>query len=64
MYNYSTEFTATESHVSGTLLYIDNKLFYKLRQDLCIYESSELESIIKKINKKKAKKKYHHWLYI
>ena len=28
----------------GTLLYINNKLSYKLRQDLCIYKSSELES--------------------
>ena len=28
----------------GTLLYINNKLSYKLRQNLCIYKSSELES--------------------
>ena len=43
MYNYSVEFTPTESHAGGTLLYINNKLSYKLRQDLCILKSSELE---------------------
>ena len=44
----------TESHADGTLLYINNKLSYKLRQDLCIYKSSELEStFIEIINPKK-----------
>ena len=47
IYNYSVEFTPTESHAGGTLLYINNKLSYKLRQDLCIYKSSELESTLK-----------------
>ena len=52
--NYSVEFTPTESHAGGTLLYINNKLSYKLRQDLCIYKSSELEStFIETINPKK-----------
>ena len=61
IYNYSVEFTPTESHAGGTLLYINNKLSYKLRQDLCIYKSSELEStFIEIINQKK----YHYWLYI
>ena len=36
IYNYSVEFAPTESHVGGTLLYINNKLSDKLRQDLCI----------------------------
>ena len=36
IYNSSVEFTPTESHADGTLLYINNKLSYKLRQDLCI----------------------------
>ena len=63
IYNYSVEFTPTESHAGGTLLYINNKLSYKLRQDLCIYKSSELEStFIEIINPKKTK--YYHWLYI
>ena len=54
IYNYSVEFTPTESHAGGTLLYINNKLSYKLRQDLCIYKSSELEStFIEIINPKK-----------
>ena len=54
--NYSVEFTPTESHAGGTLLYINNKLSYKLRQDLCIYKSSELEStFIEIINPKKKK---------
>ena len=45
IYNYTVEFTPTESHAGGTLIYINNKLSYKLGQDLCIYKSSELESI-------------------
>ena len=54
IYNYSVEFTPTESHAGGTLLYINNKLSYKLRQDLCVYKSSELEStFIEIINPKK-----------
>ena len=53
MLNYSAEFTPAESHASRTLLYINNKLSYKLRQDLCIYKSSELEStFIEIINQK------------
>ena len=37
IYNCSVKFTPSESHAGGTLLYINNKLSYKLRQDLCIY---------------------------
>ena len=33
--NYPIEFTLTESHAGGTLLYINNKLSYKHRQVLC-----------------------------
>ena len=40
MYNYFIEFTTIEFHAGGTLLNIKNKLSCKLRQDLCIYESS------------------------
>ena len=49
IYNHSIEFTQTKSYAAGTLLYIKNKLFYKLRQDLCIYKSNELESIFTEI---------------
>ena len=45
IFNYSVEFAPTESQAGGTLLYTNNKLSYKLRKDLCIYKSSELESI-------------------
>ena len=41
IYNYSAEFTPTESHAGGTLIFFNNKLSYKFRQDLCIYKSSE-----------------------
>ena len=56
IHNYSVELTPTESHTGGALLYIDNKLSYKIRQDLCIYKSSsELEStFIEIINPKKT----------
>ena len=54
IYNYSVEFTPTESHAGRILLYINNKLSYKPRQDLCVYKSSELEStFIEIIDKKK-----------
>ena len=57
IYNYSLEFTLNESQAGGPLLFINNKLFYKLRQDLCIYKSSELEStFVEIINTKKYKK--------
>ena len=49
IFNYSVEFTPTESQAGGTLLYINNKLSYKLRQDLCTYKSSELESTFTEI---------------
>ena len=61
MNNYSVKFTSTESHASGTLLYINNKLFYKITQDLSIYKSSELESTFTEIINPK-KNEYHHWL--
>ena len=60
IYNYSVEFTPTEFLAVGTLLYINNKLSSKLKQDLCIYKSRELEStFIEIINPEKNK--YHQW---
>ena len=42
----------TDSHADITLLCINNKWSYKLRQDLCIYKSNELEPrFIEIINK-------------
>ena len=42
---YTIEHTSTESKAGGTLLYISNDINYKLRNDLIIYKSKELESI-------------------
>ena len=54
IYNCSDEFTPSEPQAGGTLLYVNNKLSYKFRQDLCIYISSGLEStFIEIINPKK-----------
>ena len=36
-----------ESSAGATLLYISNHFPYKTRSDLCIYKSTELESIFK-----------------
>ena len=42
--NYHIEHTPTEASKGGTLLYISNKLNYKIRKDLEIYESKKIES--------------------
>ena len=42
---YSIEQTPTEASCGGTLLYINNNLNYKLRDDLIMYNSKSLESI-------------------
>ena len=41
---YSHESCSTESATGGTLLYISSNLTYKLRNDLFIYKSTEIES--------------------
>ena len=53
--NYSFEHTPTESSAGGTLLYIANRLSYKIRNDLKIYKKFELEStFIEIINPRKS----------
>ena len=54
--NYSIEYTPTESHAGGTLLYISNNIAYKPRKDLNIYKTHELEPtfIKNQINPKKS----------
>ena len=53
--NYSFEFTPTETSAGGTLLYTDNHLSYKYRNDLNIYKKSELEStFIETVNPRKS----------
>ena len=53
--NYSIEYTPTESHAGGTLLYISNSIAYKPRKGLNIYKTHELEStFIEIFNPKKS----------
>ena len=54
--NYKIEHTPTESEKGGSLLYIPNKLNYKIKNDLMLYKSKELESIFIEILTKKNKK--------
>ena len=51
--SYSRESFSTESAAGGTLLYIINNLSYKPRNDLCIYKSTELESLFIEILSRK-----------
>ena len=46
---YSFEHTPTESSCGGALMYISNKLNYKPRNDLLIYEPALIESIFVEI---------------
>ena len=41
-FNYSFEFTPTETSAGGTLLYIANHLSYKCRNDINIYKKMHL----------------------
>ena len=47
--NYSIEHTPTKSSAGGTLLYINERLPYQLRNDLRIYDPGKNESIFIKI---------------
>ena len=53
--NYTYEFTSTESSKGGTLIYIDKNIKYKLREDLKLYESKEIESTFLEIIKNNQK---------
>ena len=44
--NYSVEQTPTETPAGGTLLYINKRLSYQLRNDLKLYHPGKIESII------------------
>ena len=53
--NYSHEFCPTEANAGGTLIYIRNHQSDKMRNDLMIYKSFELESaFIETCNPKKT----------
>ena len=49
MSGYNIEHTPTESSDGGTLFYIKQGINYKLRKDLQIYKSKELESTFVKV---------------
>ena len=50
---YNFEFTPTESNNGGTAIYIKKRLNYKLRNDLQIFKSKELESTFIEITQNK-----------
>ena len=52
---YNFEFTATECSSSSTAVYIKKGLNYKLRKDLEIYKSKQLESTFIEVNLKNEK---------
>ena len=56
--HYTYEWTPTTASKGGTLMYIDNKLRYKTRNDLKLHKEKEIESTFLEIvepNKKKSK---------
>ena len=53
--NYNIEHTTTESEKGGTLLHISSELNYKVRSDLKMYKTKELESVFIEIINKKGK---------
>ena len=56
--DYTFEWTPTAASKGGTLIYIDNKLRYKTRNDLKLYKEREIESTFLEIiepNNKKSK---------
>ena len=44
--NYTYELTSTESSKGGTLIYIDQNVKYKIREDLKLCKSKEIESTV------------------
>ena len=52
---YNFEFTSTECSNGGTAIYIKKGLNYKLRKDLEIYKSKQLESTFIEVNLKNKK---------
>ena len=52
---YNIEYTPTECSNEGTLLYTKNGIKYKLRKDLQIYKSKQLESTFIEVSQDKTK---------
>ena len=55
--------TTTESSKGGTLIYIDNNIKYKVRNDLKIYKSKGIESTFIEIIEAKSKNKIIGCIY-
>ena len=61
--NYTHEFTSTQSSKGGTMIYIENSLRYKIRHDLTMYKSKEIESTFIEIIESKLKNKIFGCIY-
>ena len=61
--NYEIEHAPTESSNGGALLYIKKGLAYKVRNDLKVYKSKELESIFIEILNKNSKNRIVGCIY-
>ena len=60
---YTFEYTTTESSKGETLIYIDNNINYKVRNDLKIYKSKEIESTFIENIEAKSKKQVIACIY-
>ena len=52
---YVIEHAPTEANCGGALLYIDNSLYYTVRNDLAMYKKKDLESIFMEVINLKSK---------
>ena len=58
--DHSNEWTPTAASKDWTLIYIDNKLRYKTRNDLKLYKEREIESTFLKIIEPNNKKENYY----
>ena len=58
-----SEWTSTEPSKGRTLIYIDNKLKYKLRNNLKLYKEKQLESTFLEIIEPNLKNKIVGYIY-
>ena len=60
--DYTYGWTPTTASKGGTLIYTDNKLRYKTRNDLKLYKEREMESTFPEIIESNKKKK-NYWVH-
>ena len=60
---YTFEHTPTDSTTGGTLLYINNRIKYKLRNDLTLLKSKEIESTFIEVIEPSGKNKIFGCIY-